>query len=200
MVSKPGDVPGCLPTSIAWFAIFFSIIVAIAIILATVGWPNIDDDTCLLTLPIALRSLQYQAMVGPLQGSRRSCKKPHCHRHNNTQEYLRLHCPPCRRSQKWKDLLVNNTQKCNKGQNWSCLRIFCLQNALEWSRDPSWWCPFLSFIVMSFHCLHRPPCQQCQRQKTLMEIIIHTCNSDHPKSCLQNFHPHNARQWSAELG
>ncbi len=168
--------------------------------MAPVGWPNIDNDTCLLTLPVALRRSQYQAMAEPLQGSRRSCKTPQCHRHNNTQKYHHLHCPPCQRRQKLKSLLVNNTQECSKGQNWSCLCTFCLHNALGRRRDHSWQHPFPSFIVMSLYCLHCTPCQKRQKRKTLTDIIIHKCNSDHPKSCLQNFHPHNAQQRSAELG
>ncbi len=114
MVSKPRGAPGCLPASIPWFVIFFTIIVAIAAILALVGWPNIDNVTCLLTLSVALQESQYQAMTGPLQGSRR-CKTHHCHRHNNTQFHC-LHYSPCRRCQKWKNLMVNDTQECNKGQ------------------------------------------------------------------------------------
>ncbi len=96
--------------------------------------------------------------------------------------------------------MVNDTQECNKGLNWSCPRIFFLHNALGQSRDHSWWRPFPSFIVMSLHLLHCNPCQQCHKQKSLMDIIIHNCNSDLPKSRLKIFHPHNVRQWSTELG
>jgi hypothetical protein len=198
MVSKLQDAPGCSPACIPWFVIFFAIIVAIAAILAPVGWPNIDNYTCLLTLHVALWRSQYQAITGPLQGIRRSCKAPDCHCHNSTQEYHRLHCPPCRQHQKWKNLLVNDTQECNKGQNWSCLHIFCLPDALGQSRDPSLPHPSPSSIVMSFHCLHCPACKH-QKRKTLTDIIIHECNSDHLKSRLQNFYPHGVWQWSTEL-
>ncbi len=137
------------------------------------------DVTCVLTLPVALRGSQYQAMDGQLRGSRRSCKTLHCHHHSQFQHH-RLHCPPCRQCQKWKNLTVNDTQKCNKGQNWSCLHIFCLHNAQGQSREPSRRLPSSSSIIMSFHCLHHPHRQQCQKRKTLPEIIIHKCNRDHP--------------------
>ena len=133
MVSGPRGTPGCLPASIPW-SINFSVIVAIvAAVLALVGWPNIDNVTCLLTLPITLWGSKYQAMAGPLRGSRRSYKTPHCHRHYNTQ-YHCLHCPHCRRCQKQKNLTVNDTQECKKGQNWSCLCTFCLHNTQRQSR------------------------------------------------------------------
>ena len=50
------------------------------------------------------------------------------------------------------------------------------------------------------HCLHHPLCQRLQNRKTLSEDIIHECIRDHLKSRLHVFNPHNAWQWSGELG
>jgi hypothetical protein len=91
--------------------------------LAPVGRPNINNVTCLLTLPIALWRSQYQVMAGPLQGSRRSSNTHHCHHHNQVHH----------------------------------------------------------------HCLHCLPPQRCQKQKIFVEIIVHECNRNHPRSCLQIF-------------
>jgi hypothetical protein len=55
---------------------FFAIIAALATGLAPIWLPNIDDVTCLLTLPVALQRSQYQVMAVPFQGSQRSCKHP----------------------------------------------------------------------------------------------------------------------------
>jgi hypothetical protein len=67
----------CLRPSILWFIhIFFTIIVAIAIILAPLGWSNINDVTCILTSSVALREIWYQVTDGPVQGSSRSWKTP----------------------------------------------------------------------------------------------------------------------------
>ena len=59
-----------------------SVIVTIATTLALVGWPNINDVTCLLTPSVALQWSQYQETDEPLQGGCRCWKIPHCHHHN----------------------------------------------------------------------------------------------------------------------
>ena len=56
MVYGPRGAPGCLPASTPWFTkFFFAVIVAIATTLAPIGWPNIDNVTCLLTPSVAYR-------------------------------------------------------------------------------------------------------------------------------------------------
>ena len=61
---------------------FSAVIVTITTASALVGWPNINNVTCLLTPPIALQGSQYQETDEPLQGGRRCWKIPHCHHHN----------------------------------------------------------------------------------------------------------------------
>ena len=107
----------------AWMLALFTVIVAITTVLVPIGCLNIDDVTWLLTLPVTLWGSRYQVMARPLQGSRRSCKTPHYHRHNYIQ-FHHLHCPPHWRCQKRMNLTGNNKQECNKGQNWSCVCIF----------------------------------------------------------------------------
>jgi hypothetical protein len=177
----------------------FSIIVAITAILAPVGWSNIKDINCLLTLPVALWGGQYQATAGPLQGIRRSCKTPHCHHHNNTQ-YRCLHCPPCQRCQKQKSLIVNyNTQECNNIII-GVVYKFLAYTMRRCGEQRTLMVAFLSKLssVLSLSLL--PPLLMMQKMKTLKEIIIHKCNRYHPKSCLQIFHPHDAGHWIRELG
>jgi hypothetical protein len=85
--------------------VFFAVIVAIATTLAPIGWPNIDNVTCLLTPSVALPGSQYQETDKPLQGGRRCWKIPHCHHHNQFTSH-HLYCPPRRRRRKRKTLAL----------------------------------------------------------------------------------------------
>ena len=106
MVYGTRGAPGCLPASTPWFVnFFFAVIIAIAATSAPVGWPNINNVTCLLTPSVALRGSQYQEMDKPLQGGRRRWKIPHCHHHNQFTPH-RLYCPPRRRRRKRKTLAL----------------------------------------------------------------------------------------------
>ena len=106
MVYGPRGAPGCLPASTPWFVkFFFAVIVAIATTLAPIGWPNIDNVTCLLTPSVALPGSQYQETDKPLQGGRRCWKIPHCHHHNQFTSH-HLYCPPRQRRRKRKTLAL----------------------------------------------------------------------------------------------
>ncbi len=73
--------------------------------LAPIGWPNIDNVTCLLTPSVALRGSQYQEMDKPLQGGHRCWKIPHCQHHNQFTPHC-LYCPSHRRRRKRKTLAL----------------------------------------------------------------------------------------------
>ncbi len=106
MVYGPRGTPRCLPASTPWFIkFFFAVIVAIATTLAPIGWPNIDNVTCLLTPSVALPGSQYQETDKPLQGGRRRWKIPHRHHHNQFTSH-HLFCPPRRRRRKRKTLAL----------------------------------------------------------------------------------------------
>jgi len=106
MVYRPRGTPGCLPASTPWFTKFlFAVIVAIATTLSPIGWPNIDNVTCLLTPSVALPGSQYQETDKPLQGGRRRWKIPHRHHHNQFTSH-HLYCPPRRRRRKRKTLAL----------------------------------------------------------------------------------------------
>ena len=93
MVYGPRGAPGW-PVSTPWFLkFFFAVIVTIATTLVPIGWPNIDNVTCLLTPSVALPGSQYQETDKPLQGGRRCWKIPHCHHHNHFTSH-RLYYPP----------------------------------------------------------------------------------------------------------
>ncbi len=100
------------PWAFLGFSFFPAVIVTIDAILAPIGWPNIDNITCLLSHPVALWGSQYQAMLGPLQGSRRSCKTLLCHDHNwektskNVSGGKGGHCPHF-----WSTILFNRPKK-----------------------------------------------------------------------------------------
>ena len=65
MVYGPRGAPGW-PVSTPWFVkFFFAVIVAITTTLAPIGWPNIDNVTCLLTPSVALPGSQYQEFGKP---------------------------------------------------------------------------------------------------------------------------------------
>jgi hypothetical protein len=105
MVYGPRGAPGW-PVSTPWFLkFFFAVIVTIATTLVPIGWPNIDNVTCLLTPSVALPGSQYQETDKPLQGGRRCWKIPHCHHHNHFTSH-RLYCPPRRRRRKRKTLAL----------------------------------------------------------------------------------------------
>ncbi len=106
MVSGRRGAPGYSPTSIPWFVnICLTVIVVIAAFSAPVGWPNIDNGTCLLTPSVALRGSQYQETDKPLQEGCRCWKIPHCHQHNQFTPHS-LYCPPRRRRRKRKTLAL----------------------------------------------------------------------------------------------
>ena len=193
----------------------FTIIVMIAAALAPVGWPNIDDVTCLLTTPsIALRGSQYKEKDGPLQGGRRCWKIPHCHHHNEYTHYC-LYYPPCRQRQKRKTLaLYFPMAKILSRLHENLLRCIIYRAVLPFTQLQEiscrswmqggrrcWKIPHCHHHnQLQHHRLYCPPCQQHQKQKALAENIIHKCIMDHPKSCLHIFHPHNTWQWrSGEL-
>ena len=71
-----------------------------------VGWPNIDNVTCLLTPSVALQGSQYQEKDRPLQGVCRCWKIPHCHHHSQFTHH-HVYCPPCQRRQKLKTLALD---------------------------------------------------------------------------------------------
>ena len=76
MVYGPRGAPGW-PVSTPWFVnFFFAVIVAITTTLAPIGWPNIDNVTCLLTPSVALPGSQYQETDKPLQGGLDAVKYP----------------------------------------------------------------------------------------------------------------------------
>jgi hypothetical protein len=120
--------------SIPWFVIFFAVIVASATGLALARQPNIDDVTCLLTLPIALRQSQYQVMAGPFQGSRRSSKTPHFHHHYQFYHHC-LYCLPCQCRKKWNILTEIIVHKCNRIPPRSPVTVFHPHDVGQWSRE-----------------------------------------------------------------
>ena len=135
MVSRPQGAPGCLLVSTPCFVnFFFAVIVEIPIVLAPLGWPNINIVTCLLTPLVALWRSQYQAMDVSLQGSRRSCKTPHCHHHYQFHHHC-LYCPPCRHCKKWKTLAEIIVHECNRVPPRSCVKKNHPHDVGQWSRE-----------------------------------------------------------------
>jgi hypothetical protein len=67
---------------------FFTVIVAIIVILASAGWPHEDTVTCILNPTIDLWRIWYALVETQMQGSSRSCKTPHSHHHLTSQHHL----------------------------------------------------------------------------------------------------------------
>ena len=210
MVHGPWGAPECTPVSISWLLNYFvAVIVPIGAALAPVGWPNIDDVTCLLTPSVALWGSQCQDTDGPLQGGRRRWKIPHCHHHNQFTHH-RLYCPPCWRCQNQKTLaLYFPMGKILSRSHENLLRNISYRAVLRFTQlqevsyrswmqggHRCWKIPHCHHHIQSQqHCLYCyfPPHWRCQKQMTLMENIIHECIRDHPNSRLHILHPHNAR-------
>jgi hypothetical protein len=93
MVLEPQYGSACSRMSIPVLAvIFFTIIVAIIVILASAGWPHEDAVTCVLNPTVDLRRIWYVSVKTQVQGSSRSCKTPHNHHHLTSQHHH--FCPP----------------------------------------------------------------------------------------------------------
>jgi hypothetical protein len=106
----------------------------LAIVSMPVGWPNIDNVTCLLTPPMAQRGSQYQAIDDHCEEAEETAKHPIATTITNFIIIIFIF-PLANDAKKWKILAEIIIHKCNRDHPKSRPHIFYPHNVRQWSGE-----------------------------------------------------------------